>query len=179
MNKVWTLFGTGAHARKAFHIAVLCGDSVAAFVDEQPDAQAPVPGVRVVSSLLLAATTPGDLFVAIGRPEVRRRLMDAAAAAGWRLPSLVHPSASVAPDAVLGEGVMVAAGAVVESGAMVAAGAVVTPRKIVRSGELWAGNPAQKLRDITEKDLEMFRRVVGHYIELANAHRPVEQKAAE
>ena len=70
-------------------------------------------------------------------------------------------------------------GAVVESGAMVAAGAVVTPRKIVRSGELWAGNPAQKLRDITEKDLEMFRRVVGHYIELANAHRPVEQKAAE
>ena len=33
--------------------------------------------------------------------------------------------------------------------------------------------------DITEKDLEMFRRVVGHYIELANAHRPVERKAAE
>ena len=63
--------------------------------------------------------------------------------------------------------------------AMVAAGAVVTPRKIVRSGELWAGNPAQKLRDITEKDLEMFRRVVGHYLELANAHRPVERKAAE
>ena len=37
----------------------------------------------------------------------------------------------------------------------------------------------QKLRDITEKDLEMFRRVVGHYIQLGNAHRPTEQKVAE
>lgn len=125
MNKVWTLFGTGAHARKAFHIAVLGGDQVAAFVDEKPDAQAPVPGVPVVSALLLASAAPGDLFVAIGRADVRLRLMDEAAASGWRLPSLVHPSASVAPDAVLGEGVMVAAGAVVESGTHIGRGCIV------------------------------------------------------
>ncbi len=125
MGKVWTLFGTGAHARKAFHIAMLGGDSVAAFVDEEPDAQAPVPGVPVWSSQLLATMPPGDLFVAIGRTEVRRRLMDEAAARGWRLPPLVHPGASVAPDAVLGEGVLVAAGAVVESGTHIGRGGIV------------------------------------------------------
>jgi len=68
---------------------------------------------------------------------------------------------------------------VVESGAMVAAGAVVTPRKVVRRGELWAGNPAQKLRDLTEKDFESFRRIVVHYFELARAYRVDKLKAAE
>jgi len=92
--------------------------------------------------------------------------------------ALLH-ACEVQDDAFIGMHSTVLDGAVVESGAMVAAGAVVTPRKIVRKGELWAGNPAVKLRDINEKDREMFRRVVGHYIELANAHRPVEQKAAE
>jgi PglD N-terminal domain len=125
MNQVWTLFGTGAHARKAFHIAVRGGDRVAAFVDEKPGAQAPVPGVPVLPLLPQVGTTPGSLFVAIGRAEVRRRLMDEAAASGWRLPPLVHPTASVAPDAVLGEGVMVAAGAVVESGSQLGRGCIV------------------------------------------------------
>src|SRR3979411_663706 len=62
-------------------------------------------------------------------------------------------------------------GAVVESEAMVAAGAVVTPRKIVRRGELWAGNPAQKMRDLTEKDFDSFRRIAAQYVELARAYR--------
>ena len=89
--------------------------------------------------------------------------------------ALLH-ACEVQDDAFIGMNATVLDAAVVESGAMVAAGAVVTPRKIVRKGELWAGNPAQKLRDITEKDLEMFSRVVGHYIQLGNAHRLANQK---
>ena len=77
------------------------------------------------------------------------------------------------------EGHAVLDGAVVESGGMVAAGAVVTPRKVVRRGELWAGNPAQKLRDLTEKDFESFRRIVAHCVELARAYRSDIAKAAE
>lgn len=61
-------------------------------------------------------------------------------------------------------------GAVVESGAMVAAGALVSPGKIVRKGELWAGNPAQKLRNLTERDLMGFKWAVLHYMELAKAY---------
>ncbi|MBI3199557.1 MAG: gamma carbonic anhydrase family protein [Rhodospirillales bacterium] len=91
--------------------------------------------------------------------------------------ALLH-ACEIQDEAFIGMNATVLDGAVVESGAMVAAGAVVTPRKIVRKGELWAGNPAQKLRDITDKDLEMFRRVVLHYIELADSYRPAKQKAA-
>ncbi|WP_421998332.1 gamma carbonic anhydrase family protein [Reyranella sp.] len=70
-------------------------------------------------------------------------------------------------------------GAVVETEAMVAAGAVVTPRKVVRRGELWAGNPAKKLRDLTEKDYEGFRRIAAGYVTLARSYDTPQQKAAE
>jgi len=70
-------------------------------------------------------------------------------------------------------------GVVVESEAMVAAGAVVTPNKVVPRGELWAGNPAQKLRDLTEKDFESFRRVTAQYVELGRAYRGDVVKAAD
>ena len=92
---------------------------------------------------------------------------------------LLH-ACEVQDDSFVGMHSTVLDGAVVETGAMVAAGAVVTPRKIVRKGELWAGNPAQKLRDLTEKDYETFRRAAAQYVRLANSYREGdEQKAAE
>lgn len=73
-------------------------------------------------------------------------------------------------------------GAVIESESMVAAGALIPPGKIVRRGELWAGNPGRKLRDLTEKDYEMFKRVAAGYVKLARSYGPDEgeaRKAAE
>lgn len=93
--------------------------------------------------------------------------------------ALLH-ACEVQDHAFIGMSATVLDGAIVESGAMVAAGAVVTPRKVVRKGELWAGNPAEKLRDLTEKDYESFRWVIAHYIELAKAYRgEAAAKAAE
>ena len=63
-------------------------------------------------------------------------------------------------------------GAVIESRAMVAAGALIPPGKIVRTGELWAGNPGKKLRDLTEKDYENFKRVAADYVKLARSYDP-------
>ena len=125
MSRRWTIFGTGAHARKVCHAARRAGDVVAAFADENPAATSPVPGVAVLAATAWEQAVPGDLFVAIGRADVRQRLMDRAAAAGWQLPPLVHPTASVAPDAMLGEGVFVAAGAVIESGARIGRGCII------------------------------------------------------
>lgn len=91
---------------------------------------------------------------------------------------LLH-ACEVQDDAFVGMHSTVLDEAVVETGAMVAAGAVVTPRKIVRKGELWAGNPAVKMRDVTEKDIEMFRRSAAGYVRLAQAYRGDVPKAAE
>ena len=45
--------------------------------------------------------------------------------------------------------------------------------------ELWAGNPAQKLRDLTEKDFANFRRVIAQYVKLAQSYGEPERQAAE
>ncbi len=58
-------------------------------------------------------------------------------------------------------------GVVVESGAMVAAGALVTPGKRVKSGELWQGSPARRVRKLTEEELAYFPEVIEHYVALA------------
>ena len=85
--------------------------------------------------------------------------------------AIVH-ACTVKDACLIGMNATVLDGAVVETGAMVAAGAVVTPRKIVRKGELWAGNPGRKLRDLTEKDYENFKRVVEGYVRLSRTYGP-------
>ncbi|HSV28165.1 MAG TPA: gamma carbonic anhydrase family protein [Candidatus Omnitrophota bacterium] len=71
----------------------------------------------------------------------------------------------------IGMGATVMDGAVVETGAMVAAGAVVTPGKRVRKGELWAGNPAKLLRELTEADIAFFPKSAANYVALAATYR--------
>lgn len=120
------IFGTGAHARKVFHYAMALDHEVLGFVDENPGAVSPVCNVPLIAFSTLGAPADGTgIFVAIGRADVRRRLMDILGADGWSLPALVHPGAWRAPDAKLEAGVLVAAGAVVETGTVVGRGAII------------------------------------------------------
>ncbi|MFO1112810.1 MAG: gamma carbonic anhydrase family protein [Rhodospirillales bacterium] len=57
--------------------------------------------------------------------------------------------------------------ALVESGAMVAAGALITPGKRVRRGELWAGSPAKKIRELTDADRLAMAKLAPRYVALA------------
>lgn len=126
------IFGTGAHARKAYHCWTLAGGRVSAFVDENIAAASPVAGMPMLPTAELERlASPGQIFVAIGRAEVRERLMDYYEQRGWQLPTLVHPHAYVAPDALLDTGVIVAAGAVVESNSHVGRGAIVDVGAII------------------------------------------------
>jgi len=126
MTEALLIYGAGAHARKVCHAWTLAGGRVEAFVDDDPAAASPVPGVPVLAATFLGVM-PGNaaLFVAIGRAEARRRLVELYAGHGWRLPVVVHPYACIAPDARLDEGVFVGAGAVVESAAHIGRGAIV------------------------------------------------------
>ncbi|MGC6518234.1 MAG: gamma carbonic anhydrase family protein [Candidatus Puniceispirillaceae bacterium] len=71
----------------------------------------------------------------------------------------------------IGMGAIVMDGAVVEKGAMVAAGAMVTPSKRVPSGELWAGRPAKKMRDLTDDEITGLTHSALRYIEFGRAYR--------
>jgi gamma-carbonic anhydrase len=55
----------------------------------------------------------------------------------------------------------------VEQGSMLAAGALLTPGKRVRRGELWAGSPAKKIRDLNEHDRQQIAKLAPRYVSLA------------
>ena len=116
------IIGASGHGRVVADIAALLGYDEIEFYDDDPSLQTcggwPVVGVS-------GDCDPADsqVFVAIGRPEVRRRLM--ASMGGAEMPVLVHPRAVVARDVRLGRGSVVMAGAVVNPGARLGQGVII------------------------------------------------------
>jgi carbonic anhydrase/acetyltransferase-like protein (isoleucine patch superfamily) len=70
-------------------------------------------------------------------------------------------------DAVLvGMGAIVLDGAVLRRHAFVGAGALVAPGKQVGAGELWLGNPAKKVRMLSDAEIEALYYSAQHYVRL-------------
>jgi carbonic anhydrase/acetyltransferase-like protein (isoleucine patch superfamily) len=65
--------------------------------------------------------------------------------------ALVH-AATLKDSVIIGEIAQVLDGAIVESHSIVGPASVVTPGTVVASGELWAGTPAKKVRELTEEE---------------------------
>jgi carbonic anhydrase/acetyltransferase-like protein (isoleucine patch superfamily) len=61
-------------------------------------------------------------------------------------------SATVHDNSLIGMGSLLQEGVVVGEESFVAAGAVVARNTIIPSGELWVGNPARKLRDLSAEE---------------------------
>jgi len=71
----------------------------------------------------------------------------------------------------VGMGAVLLDGVVVETGGMVAAGAMVPPGKRVKSGELWAGNPAKPMRDLRPEEIDYFPASAKNYAGLSAVYR--------
>jgi UDP-perosamine 4-acetyltransferase len=69
--------------------------------------------------------------VAVGENNLRQRLCHKALSFGFRLPSLIHPSAVVSPSASIGQGVVVMAGALIGSLAKIGDFAIINSGAIV------------------------------------------------
>ena len=74
-------------------------------------------------------------------------------------------------DAVLiGMGAIVLDGAVVKKHGFVGAGTLVAPGKVVGEGELWLGNPAKKVRMLSDAEIEALYYSAGHYVRLKDEY---------
>ena len=60
--------------------------------------------------------------------------------------------------------------AVIETGGFLAAGAFLAPNKKVLTGEMWAGLPARKLRDLKPGEDKMALMGAAHYVENGKRH---------
>jgi gamma-carbonic anhydrase len=73
--------------------------------------------------------------------------------------------------AFIGMGAIVMDLARVEKYGMLAAGAVLTPGKVVKSGQIWAGNPAKYFRDLTEVEKNYIGTSAENYIDLMREYK--------
>jgi len=55
---------------------------------------------------------------------------------------------------------------VVKKHGFVGAGALIAPGKVVAEGELWLGNPAKKVRLLSDAEIEALYYSAGHYVRL-------------
>ena len=67
---------------------------------------------------------------------------------------------------LIGMGAILLDGARVEDYGFVGAGALVTSGKTVGTGELWMGNPARRVRRLSEREIEALRYSAAHYVRL-------------
>jgi gamma-carbonic anhydrase len=84
--------------------------------------------------------------------------------------ALLH-ACTIESGAFVGMKACVMDGAVVETGAMVAAGALVTNNKRIPTGQLWAGSPAQYMRDLTPGESANIPVSARKYADLASIYR--------
>ena len=79
-------------------------------------------------------------------------------------------SATVGDESLIGMGAVLNPGCVVESQSFIAAGAVIGRGCVVNSGEIWGGNPARKLRDLTAEEKVKLRVQAEKYISVGEMH---------
>ena len=72
---------------------------------------------------------------------------------------------------LIGMGSTVMDGARLESRLILAAGSLVPGGKVLEGGYLWRGAPAQRARELTEKEVEYLEYVAENYVRLSRAYR--------
>ncbi len=89
--------------------------------------------------------------------------------------AIVH-ACIIEDNAFVGMGSIVMDKARIEKYGMLAAGAVLTPRKVIKSGQLWAGNPAKYFRDLTNEEKDYIQTSADNYAELAREYKEEQDK---
>jgi len=83
--------------------------------------------------------------------------------------AILH-ACTIGDRCLIGMGALVMDGAVVEADVMLAAGSLVSPGKHLKPGWLYRGRPAEPVRELTDKELEMLRYSAAHYVKLKDRY---------
>ncbi|WP_369160931.1 gamma carbonic anhydrase family protein [Candidatus Thiodiazotropha sp. LNASS1] len=83
---------------------------------------------------------------------------------------LLH-GCEVADNCFIGMGSIILDGAVIEALTMLGAGSLVPQGKRLEGGYLWLGQPARRVRPLSDREKEIMLYNAEHYVKLAQRHR--------
>lgn len=116
------IIGASGHGKVVADIAEKNGYDEIEFYDDNETLTScgkwPVVGQEIIDF-----SKYDGVFIAIGNARIREKLMGCHS--GCHFPVLIHPSAVVADDVVIGEGTVVMAGAVINPGAKIGRGVII------------------------------------------------------
>lgn len=116
-------------------ILLAAGVRAEGFIDDGREVGSIVLGLPVLggSALVAEEAKKGEIAIALGIGDnaARQRVFEKCRDAGARLVTAIHPRATIAPSAVIGEGSVVMASAVVNPDAVVGIGAIVNTGAVV------------------------------------------------
>ena len=121
MNRL-IIIGASGHGKVVADIAVLNGYKDIVFLDNDPEIKT-CAGYPVLGPDTMTSELDGDVFIAVGKAETRKKLMERDA--NRNFPVLIHPSAVIAESAEVGAGSVVMAGAVINPGARIGKGCII------------------------------------------------------
>jgi sugar O-acyltransferase (sialic acid O-acetyltransferase NeuD family) len=130
------VIGGGGHAKVLVSTLILCGRSILGFVDLNP-ACPPLLGVRHLgndAAVLLHAPAAVQLVNGVGSAAstaIRQEIYDRFTYQQYRFATVIHPSAVVASEVQMEDGVQIMAGAVLQPGTSVGSNAVVNTGAII------------------------------------------------
>ena len=80
---------------------------------------------------------------------------------------LLH-GCTIGDECLIGMGSIIMDDVVVEKHVMVGAGSLVAPGKVLKSGGLYVGRPAIRIRELTEAEIAHLRYSAEHYVRVKN-----------
>ena len=84
--------------------------------------------------------------------------------------NVVLHGCTIGSQVLIGMGSIILDGAIIQDRVMLAAGSLVSPGKVLESGGLYLGNPAKRVRELSEKELGFFGYSAEHYVKLKDQH---------
>ena len=116
------IIGASGHGRVVADIAKKCGYDEIVFLDNNPNLTT-CAGYPVLGTDAMVSQLEGDLFIAVGNGQIRKKLMERED--GRSFPVLIHPTAVIADDVEIGCGSVVMAGVVINPGVKIGKGAII------------------------------------------------------
>lgn len=120
------IIGASGHGKVCADVAKLCGYGEIVFLDDDTKRDF-CAGYKVVGTRndYRSYVEAADFFVAVGRSEIRRGIMEEVEAGGGKLATLIHPDAVISSDVEIGKGTVIMAGVVINADTLIGRGVIV------------------------------------------------------